>query len=68
MLDYTIVQSQTNYTFQGDMTYYVGGNFNISGVTTIEGGTVIKYFTNSASINVLASREASIQQEPQRVS
>ena len=56
VLDYTIIEDQTNYTFRSDTTYYVPDNFNLSGVTTIEGGTVIKYFTNSdSSINILGT-------------
>jgi hypothetical protein len=43
VLDYVEVNSdQTNYTFQGDMTYLVDGEFNSAGITTFEGGTVIK--------------------------
>ena len=57
VLDYiTINVSQTNFIFQGDNTYSVSGNINLAGVTTIEGGTVIKLDTNNAcSINVLGS-------------
>ena len=43
VLDYTeILSDQTNYTFQGDMTYYISSGFNLDGITTIEGGTVLK--------------------------
>jgi len=54
VLDYNIVTSQTNYTFQGDTTYFVSGAVNLSGTNTFEGGAVIKY-TNGASITVQAS-------------
>ena len=44
VLDYRAVSgSFTNLTFQGDMTYYVTGPLYLSGVTTIEGGTVVKF-------------------------
>ncbi|HEY4415437.1 MAG TPA: LamG-like jellyroll fold domain-containing protein, partial [Verrucomicrobiae bacterium] len=43
VLDYTAITSTTNnFTFQGDTTYYVGGAYYLNGLTTIEGGTVIK--------------------------
>ena len=52
VLDYqTVNSSLTNYTFQGDTTYYISGTVNLFGTNTFEGGTVIKY-TNNASINV----------------
>ena len=55
VLDYvTLNSSQTNYTFQGDTTYYISGNlslYGLYGANTFEGGTVIKYATNGA-INV----------------
>jgi hypothetical protein len=56
LLDYvTMDLSETNYTFQGDTTYYVSGTVNLAGTTTLEGGTVIKFDpTNSCVINVLA--------------
>jgi hypothetical protein len=43
VLDYVQFTSNvTNWTFQGDTTYYVSGAYDLSGVTTFEGGTVIK--------------------------
>ena len=33
----------TNFTFQGDTTYYISGGVYIYGETIIEGGTVIKF-------------------------
>jgi hypothetical protein len=49
VLDYQTVNSnQTNFTFQGDTTYYISGTVNLYGTNTFEGGTVIKY-TNSSS-------------------
>ncbi len=49
VMDYDLLSSQTNFTFQGDTTYYVSGSINLHGTTTIEGGTVVK-FTNFATI------------------
>ncbi|MEI6078109.1 MAG: hypothetical protein WCS94_21190 [Verrucomicrobiota bacterium] len=44
VLDYVEINSdQTNFTFQGDSTYYVSGILELDGTTTIEGGAVIKY-------------------------
>lgn len=52
VLDYvTINLAQTNFVFQGDMTYYVSGEYNLSGTTTIEGGTVIK-LNSSGQIDI----------------
>ncbi|HEY4416944.1 MAG TPA: hypothetical protein VGO57_14740, partial [Verrucomicrobiae bacterium] len=49
VLDYnTVNPSLTNFTFQGDQTYYVSGAVNLYGTTTFEGGTVLKYPTNSS--------------------
>jgi len=53
VLDYTTLNSSlTNYTFQGDTTYYISGNVNLYGTNTFEGGTVIKY-TNSTSAEII---------------
>jgi alpha-tubulin suppressor-like RCC1 family protein len=45
LLDYqTINGTLTNYTFQGDTTYYISGGLTLLGTNvTFEGGTVIKY-------------------------
>lgn len=44
MVDYDILSGSTNnLTLQGDTTYLVSGTVNVSGVVTIEGGTVVKY-------------------------
>jgi hypothetical protein len=49
VLDYqTVNSSLTNFTFQGDTTYYISGHFSLFGTNTVEGGAVIK-FTNSSS-------------------
>ncbi len=46
VLDYELLSSSNNCTFQGDTTYLVTGLCNMSGTTVLEGGTVIKYTTN----------------------
>ncbi len=51
VLDYTSITSQSALTFQGDSTYYVSGTVNLTGVTTIEGGAVVKYASN-AIVNI----------------
>jgi hypothetical protein len=53
-LDYTMVENQDAYTFQGDTTYYVVGDVNISDAT-IEGGTVVKHDASGNSINILGT-------------
>jgi hypothetical protein len=52
VLDYvTLSSSATNYTFQGNTTYYISGLVNLSGVTTIEGNCVLKFpISSTASI------------------
>jgi len=45
VLDYVVlVTDQTDFTFQGDTTYLITSVVNLDGVTTFEGGTVIKWF------------------------
>ncbi len=43
VIDWELVQSQANLTFKGDTTYLVMGPVNLTGITTIEGGSVVKY-------------------------
>lgn len=51
VLDYTeILSDQTNYVFQGDMTYYISSQYNLYGETTIEGGTVLKFSQSSGAL------------------
>lgn len=54
VLDYllTLSTGQTDYTFRGDYTYHVTGNLNLSGVTTLEGGAVIKFSGTTPGLNV----------------
>jgi hypothetical protein len=47
VLDYqTVIGTFTNYTFQGDSTYYISGSLILLGNSTFEGGAVCKYATN----------------------
>src|ERR1035437_4323105 len=46
VLDYVTFINTTNYynyTFQGDTTYYISGNVNFTGSSTVAGGAVLKY-------------------------
>lgn len=45
VIDYplSIVGSGSDFVFKGDTTYFVSGPFNLSGSTTFEGGSVIKF-------------------------
>jgi hypothetical protein len=55
VLDYTtIISGETNFTFQGDTTYYINGEYSLSGTTTIEGGSIIKnkYAGNTSAIDI----------------
>lgn len=53
VLDYVLLTSQNNFTFKGDTTYYVSGAVNLSGLTTIEGGAVVKFSSSTtATISV----------------
>jgi hypothetical protein len=57
-IDYSLVASQTNFTFQGDSTYVVTGPVTLSGTTVLEGGAVIKYMKgtlNGPEITVAGS-------------
>jgi len=66
VLDYQILNgSATNFVFQGDTTYFVSGAYNLSGVTTIEGGAVIKY-TNTSSAKVSFSGPLDCRTGPYR--
>jgi hypothetical protein len=58
VLDYASLNtSQTNFTFQTDTTYFLSGNVNLYGTTTIfEGATVLKYASGvSLTVNTPAT-------------
>ena len=60
VLDYVTVDSESDFTFQGDTTYYVSGGVYLSGLTTIEGGAVIKYATDYAyGVSILGTIQCS---------
>lgn len=52
VLDYTLtLTSATNFTFKSDTTHYVSGTVHLSGTTTFEGGSIVKYaVANNASV------------------
>jgi hypothetical protein len=52
VMDYTLNSSHTNFTFQGDTTYFISSGFFLRGVTTIEGGAVIKATNTSPVMTV----------------
>lgn len=55
VIDYTTYNtSQTNHTFQSDTTYWITGDVGLYGLTTVEGGTVVK-FTNYTSSSPVIS-------------
>lgn len=50
VIDYPVVlASQADCTLKGDTTYYVSGAVVLSGTTTVEGGTVVKYSPSSSA-------------------
>jgi hypothetical protein len=49
VIDYEILSTTTNFTFKGDTTYFVNGQVALSGTTTIEGGTVVKFRNNGTA-------------------
>ncbi len=51
VLDYSLMASATNFTFQGDTTYYVSGLVNLSSNTVIEGGAVVKFTNYNGYVN-----------------
>jgi hypothetical protein len=65
LIDYTLLTSQTNFTFACNTNYYISGLVNLSGTTVIEGGTVIK-FTNNTSAKISLSGPLICQTEAYR--
>ena len=66
VLDYVTINSGgSDYTFQGDTTYYVSGECDFSGNLTFEGGTVIK-LDNSGQIDVTYSGGITCKTGPYR--
>src|ERR1019366_973408 len=68
VLDYqTVNSSMTNYTFQGDTTYYISGAVNLYGTNNILEGGVLKYATaNSAWISIGGGAALTCQTAPYR--
>jgi hypothetical protein len=46
------IRVKPTWSFQGDTTYLISGANNFSGTVTFEGGTVLKFTTNSFGITV----------------
>jgi len=65
VLDYTQLLSTNNFTLRADTTYLVMGNVNLSGTTTIEGCTVVK-FTNSTNARLAIAGSVNCQTGPYR--
>ena len=65
LLDYLLTLSgDTNdFTFDGATTYHVSGTVNLSGLTTFEGGAVIKY-SPGASLNLLPGSAVRFNGQP----
>ncbi|MFO1459481.1 MAG: VWA domain-containing protein [Verrucomicrobiota bacterium] len=63
LIDFTVLVSVSGQTFKGDETYYVSSPVTLTGITTIEGGTCVKYGTaadakitvTSGTVNCLTS-------------
>lgn len=58
VLDYIeLYTDDTDFTFLGARTYYISSWVNLGGVTTFEGGTVIKYDSSGSwlSLNIVGS-------------
>jgi hypothetical protein len=53
VLDFSALNSVSNALLKADTTYYISGTVILTGTTTIEGGTVVKFApTNSPTIQV----------------
>lgn len=65
VMDYVTLTSQADFTFAGNTNYYVSGLVNLTGTTTIEGGTIVK-FTNSTSAKISMSGQLICQTDPYR--
>jgi hypothetical protein len=54
VLDYQILGGDSDFTFRGDTTYYCTNLVELDGTTVLEGGAVIKFFTNTSATIVCA--------------
>jgi hypothetical protein len=66
VLDYVILATTSDYTFQSDTTYYVNSDINLSGKTTLE-AAVIKFTNYNSStlipnINILGTLDCQTAQ------
>ncbi len=69
VLDYVEIDggSLTNFTFQGNTTYFVNGWITLYGTTTIEGGTVVKFAWGEALYSDLRSSSINCKTGPYHV-
>ena len=65
VFDYQLLTGQPNVTLKGDTTYYVAGLVNLSGTTTIEGGSVIKY-SSGTTARIVLNGQVVCQTDPYR--
>jgi hypothetical protein len=65
-VDYSVVSSQTNFTFRGDTTYFINGTVNLSGSTVLEGGAVIKATNGTTSSRIVLKGPLDCRTAPYR--
>jgi len=49
VLDYSLLSSTSNFTFDGNTTYYASGTVSLTGTNVFQSGTIVK-LTNGASL------------------
>lgn len=49
VIDYTVLVGASNFRLESGTTYYVTGTVHLTGTTTIEGGTVVKFSPYNSS-------------------
>jgi len=60
VLDYSILSSQSGFIFKCDTTYFVTNTVSLSGTTIFEGGSVIKFSTNTSAGIALGNCECRV--------
>jgi hypothetical protein len=58
VLDYQLVASDSNFTFESGKTYLITNHVNLDGNTTIKGGAVIKFADPTNTFSVLSLQGA----------
>jgi alpha-tubulin suppressor-like RCC1 family protein len=64
VMDYTWLQSASNFRFEGDKTYYCTNDVGLTGTTVLEGGTVVKYPPYNAASRVVIYGKLDCQTTP----